>query len=452
LWVTFDPDETGHRTFEFVTHTPFFKGIDTMSLTDIAVRQAKARDRAYKLADASGLCLLVQPNGSKWWRYRYRFWGREKMLSVGVYPGTSLSQARVLAGEARKALDAGKDPGVERVIAKTTQDNTFETVGRHLLAAMEKHVHADKRAFGTFKKNRWVQEKLLFPKLGNRPVGEITPKELLTVLKDIETKGQYETARRARQRAGQIFRHAIGLGFAERDITTDLKGLLTPPIVSHHASIIDPAHVGKLIRAIYAYSGAIETRSALKLAPLLIVRPGELRNAEWEHFDFGAAEWRIPARNMKMRAPHLVPLSRQSLEILKELKEATGDGQYLFPKLGDRFRPMSENTVNKALRTMGYVREEMTGHGFRSTASTLLNEHRWDRDAIERQLAHTERSGVRAAYNYAEHLPVRRQMMQAWADYLDQLRLARPEAARSVRMGAPSSSWSQLEVANDPAA
>ena len=329
--------------------------------------------------------------------------------------------------------------------------------GRQLLAAMEKHVHADKRAFGTYKKNRWVQEKLLFPKLGNRPVGEINPKELLSVLKEIETQGKHETARRAKQRAGQIFRHAIGLGFAERDITTDLKGLLTPPIVSHHASLIDPAQVGELMRAIYAYSGTIETRSALKLAPLLIVRPGELRTAEWEHVDFGSAEWRIPARKMKMRAPHLVPLSRQAVQILKELKEATGDAQYLFPKLGDRFRPMSENTVNKALRTMGYVREEMTGHGFRSTASTLLNEHGWDHDAIERQLAHTERSGVRAAYNYAEHLPVRRQMMQAWADYLDKLRKVKPEEARSIRMSIPSSNsaqaaWMLLSGSNEEAA
>jgi len=428
-----------------------------MPLTDIAVRQAKARDRAYKLADGSGLCLLVQPNGSKWWRYRYRFWGCEKMLSVGVYPGTSLSQARALAGEARNLLDEGKDPGAERVIARKTQDTSFQAVARHLLAAMEKHVHADKRAFATFKKNRWVQEKLLFPKLGLRPVGEITPKELLSVLKDIETKGQYETARRAKQRAGQIFRHAIGLGYASRDITTDLKGLLTPPIVSHHASIIDPAEVGKLMRAIYGYSGNIETRSALQLAPLLIVRPGELRKAEWEHFDFGSAEWRIPARKMKMRAPHIVPLSRQAVQILKELKIGTGDSQYLFPKLGDRFRPMSENTVNKALRTLGYVREEMTGHGFRSTASTLLNEQGWDHDAIERQLAHTERSGVRAAYNYAEHLPLRRQMMQAWADYLDKLREAEPEETRSIRMSNPSSSathtnWTMTDASNDVAA
>ena len=428
-----------------------------MPLTDIAVRQTKARDRAYKLADGSGLCLLVQPNGSKWWRYRYRFWGCEKMLSVGVYPGTSLSQARALAGEARTLLGEGKDPGAERVIARKTQDTSFEAVARHLLAAMEKHVRADKRAFATYKKNRWVQEKLLFPKLGSRPVGDITPKELLSVLKDIETKGQYETARRAKQRAGQIFRHAIGLSYASRDITTDLKGLLAPPIVSHHASIIDPAEVGKLMRAIYSYSGNIETRSGLKLAPLLIVRPGELRKAEWEQFDFGSAEWRIPARKMKMRAPHIVPLSHQAVEILKELKEATGDGQYLFPKLGDRFRPMSENTVNKALRTLGYVREEMTGHGFRSTASTLLNEQGWDHDAIERQLAHTERSGVRAAYNYAEHLPLRRQMMQAWADYLDKLREAKPEETRSIRMSNPSSSathtnWTMPDASNDVAA
>lgn len=378
------------------------------------------------------------------------------MLSVGVYPQTSLSQARARTQEARKTLDGGKDPGAQRALAKENTEARFDAVARHFLAQIEKHVKADKRAFVTYRKAHWIIEKLLIPQLGSRVLDQITPKELLKVLKAIETKGQYETARRARQRAGQLFRHGIGLGHASRDITVDLKGLIAAPLISHHASLIDPAEVGKLMRAIYGYSGNLETRSALKLAPLLIVRPGELRKAEWAHFDFGTPEWRIPPKSTKMRTLHIVPPSHQAIAIIMELKQATGGGRYLFPAQANPERTMSENTVNKALRTMGYVREEMTGHGFRSTASTLLNEHGWDHDAVERQLAHHERSGVRAAYNYAQHLPLRRQMMQAWADYLDKLRNSKPEHVRSIRMRLPADDaadgFNSLLASNDKAA
>lgn len=280
---------------------------------------------------------------------------------------------------------------------------------------------------------KWMLQSFIFPELGNRPIGTITAPELLVVLKKIETQGLNETARRTKQRCGQVFRHGIGLGYAERDITVDLRGLLEPPIVTHHASITDPTAVGALLRAIDGYTGRRSTVCALKLAPLLFVRPGELRAAEWAHLDFDAAQWQIPGVIMKMDVQHIVPLSRQALTILRELKDITGDGRYLFPALGKPHQTMSENTISDALRTLGYARNDITGHGFRSMASTLLNEQGcWTADAIERQLAHGEDNHIRAAYNYAEYLPERRRMMQAWADYLDELRLKKNQAIRNT--------------------
>jgi integrase len=285
----------------------------------------------------------------------------------------------------------------------------------------------------TYQKAKWMLQSFVFPELGNRPIGSITPSELLVVLKKIETQGLNETARRTKQRCGQVFRHGIGLGSVERDITVDLRGLLEPPIVTHHASITDPSTVGALLRAIYGYTGKRTTVCALKLAPLLFVRPGELRTAEWAHVDLGNAEWRIPAAIMKMGVQHIVPLSLQALAVLEELKDVTGHGRYLFPALGKPHRTMSENTINDALRTLGYSHDDMTGHGFRSMASTLLNEQGcWSADAIERQLAHGEGNHVRAAYNYAEYLPERRRMMQAWADCLDALRVSKGSASQCV--------------------
>ncbi len=274
-------------------------------------------------------------------------------------------------------------------------------------------------------------ETYVFPRLGRRPIGKITGPELLGILKTIETKGLHETARRTKQRCGQIFRHAIGLGYAQRDITLDLRGLLEPPIVTHHASLIEPRSVGGLMRAIDRYNGRPITRCALKLAPLLFVRPVELRTAQWIQFDIAGAEWRIRADIMKMDSPHIVPLSRQALSVLDELARFSGSREFLFPALGNYKRPMSENTINLALRRLGYSADDMTGHGFRSMASTLLNEQgRWSADAIERQLAHGERNSVHAAYNYAEHLSERWRMMQAWADLLDQFRAAPDRAER----------------------
>jgi len=353
------------------------------------------------------------------------------MLSLGTYPDISLSEARNRREAIRKTLAEGTNPSAERKATKATRKNTFEAVARHYLSGLARHVRVNRRSESTLNKAKWMLETYIFPDLGRRPIGSITAQELLTVLKKIETQGLHETARRAKQKCGQIFRHAIGLGYAQRDIAVDLRGLLEAPIVTHHASITEPGKVGALLRAIDGYTGRRETRSALQLAPLVFVRPGELRRAEWAHFDLDEAQWRIPRHIMKMEVQHIVPLSDQALAILRELQTITGNGRYLFPALGDPDRTMSENTINKALRILGFDGDEMTGHGFRSIASTLLNEQGcWTTDAIERQLAHGERNGVRAAYNHAEHLPERRQMMQAWADYLDELRAGRKTVRR----------------------
>ena len=361
------------------------------------------------------------------------------MLSLGIYPDVPLSEARDRREAARKTLATGTDPSADRKEKKATRKNSFQAVAEHWLAGLARHVKVKRRAESTYRKAKWLLESFIFPDLGAQPIGGITAPELLTVLKKIEGDDMHESARRAKQRCGQVFRHAIGLGFATRDITLDLRGLLEAPIVTHRAAIKDPAKVGALLRALDRYSGREETRLALKLAPLVFLRPGELRRAEWAHIDFEEAQWRIPPHIMKMRDQHIVPLSRQALDVLRQLHAITGSGRYVFPGLGNPDRPMSENTLNKALRILGYSGDEMTAHGFRSIASTLLNEqHRWTGDAIERQLAHGERDVIRAAYNYAEYLPERREMMQAWADYLDELRADRKMSRQQKFQTAPA--------------
>ena len=403
-----------------------------MPLTDTAVRNARPRERAYKLSDGRGLCLLIQPNGSKWWRFRYYWEGAEQMLSFGTYPDTPLFEARNRREAARQSIAGGIDPGAARRAKREAKDNTFESVADHYLAQLEKHVREKKRSDQTLRKARWALHTYIYPDLGRRPIGTITPQELLVTLKKIETKGLLETARRTKQRCGQIFRHAVGLGHASRDITVDLRGLLEAPTVEHHASVTDPAAVGALLRAIDGYTGRDATRFALKLAPLVFVRPGELRQAQWSDVDLANAQWRIAAQRMKRKIQHLVPLSRQALEILRELKALTGEETLLFPAQGHGSRPMSNNTINTALRSLGYSGADMTAHGFRSMASTLLNEQGWPADAIERQLSHCEDDEVRGAYNYAQHLPLRRRMMQVWADYLDELRSGRVRLPETV--------------------
>ena len=392
-----------------------------MRLTDTAIKNAKGRDRAYKLFDGHGLFLLVNPNGRKGWRLKYRFNGKEKLLSLGPYPEVSLAKARDRRADARKLLVDGIDPSVVKRAEKFARleqgTNTFEAIGREWFEKNSPRWSTSHRD-----RSKRLLEKDLYPWLGSRPIAEIDAPELLRVIRRIESRGAVDTAHRALQYCGMVFRYAIATGRASRDPSGDLRGALPPVQKRHHASIIEPKAVGALLRAIEGYEGHLVTRCALQLAPLVFVRPGELRRAEWSEIDMENAEWRIPADKMKMESPHIIPLSRQALATLSEIKPLTGGGTYVFPSVRSRQRPMSENTVNAALRRLGYTKEQMTGHGFRSMASTLLNEQGWHHDAIERQLAHAERNGVRAAYNYAEHLPERRRMMQAWADYLDGLK------------------------------
>ena len=390
-----------------------------MALTDIAVRNAKFVEKPFKLADGEGMYLFVNAVG-KYWRLDYRFLNKRKTLSLGKYPVVSLAAARQKRADAKRQLSDGIDPLEYKKIKKRTM-----IVGcaiSFLAVAQE-----------WFSKNRgqWVEshsekiiarlERDIFPWIGNRPIGELTAPEVLSALRRIEARGAVETAHRAHQNCGQIFRYAIATGRAERDVCADLRGALPPTSQKHHASITEPRAVGELLRTLRGYQGSFVTACALKLAPLVFLRPGELRHAEWSEINLDNAEWRISAAKMKMRAPHIVPLSRQAIEVLQEIRPLTGHRRYVFPSVRTSDRPMSENTVLGALRRLGYEKEEMTGHGFRSMASTLLNENGWNPDAIERQLAHSERNSIRAAYNYAEFLPERRKMMQWWADYLDSL-------------------------------
>lgn len=391
-----------------------------MTLTVVAVKNAKPKEKAYKLADERGLYLLVNPNGSKLWKLKYRFAGIEKKLSLGAYPEITLASARDQREEARRQLANNIDPGVLKNSIKRSKklaaENSFEAIAR------EWHTKFTPKWTKEHGERILIRlEQNVFPWVGRRPINEVTAPELLSALRRVEARGAIETAHRISQICGQIFRYAIVTGRGERDPSADLRGALAPVKQKHHASITDPIEVGKLLRAINAYEGFFVTKCALQLAPLFFVRPGELRHAEWSEFDFEKAEWRIPAEKMKMREMHIVPLCNQAILILQELKAFTGDGKYVFPSIRSPKRPMSENTVLGALRRLGYTTDEMTGHGFRSMASTLLNEQGWNRDAIERQLAHAERNNIRAAYNYAEYLPERRKMMQWWADYLQDL-------------------------------
>jgi integrase len=390
-------------------------------LNDTRVRTAKACERPIKLSDNGGLYLLIQPHGSKLWRLAYRFGGKQKTLAIGVYPTITLKQAREKRDEAKRLLAANMDPSTERRLEKlgASTSNTFRVVAEELLMKLER----EGRAEATLVKQRWLLH-FAYPAIGDRPVAEITAPEVLSVLRKVEARGRYETARRLRSTCGMVFRYAIATGRAERDPSVDLRGALTAPKVIHRSAIVDPADMGALLRAIEDYDGLPLTKAALKLAPLVFVRPGELRKAEWAEFDLEHAEWRIPAAKMKMRRLHRVPLSKQALAIIHDLRALSGGGRWLFPSVRSTSRPMSENTLNAALRRLGYSKDQMTAHGFKGMASTRLNEMgRWNPDAIERQLAHQESNDVRRAYMHAaEYWPERVKMMQTWADYLDELR------------------------------
>ena len=396
-----------------------------MLLNDRKIRDTAPGAKPVKLTDGAGLFLLVQPSGARWWRMKFYVHGVEKQLSLGVYPTISLKRARERREELRRQVAEGMDPSAVRKAEKRARANTFEAVAREW---MDKRKAIWSTEYATNITRRLEQH--VYPWIGSKPIKTLTAADVLEVLERIEKRGKAETAHRARANCGEIFRFAVATRRADTDPTVDLKGALMPVRSRHYPSVKRPEQVGELLRAIDGYDArAIPVRAALRLLPLVFVRPGELRLAQWQEFDLDKSEWRIPEERMKMRTQHIVPLSRQAVEILRELRPVTGPTGYLFPSILHAARPISENTLNAALRRLGYTREEMTGHGFRSIASTLLNELGWNSDAIERQLSHGERNKIRGAYNFAEYLPERRKMMQAWSDHLDGLRSKKGAAA-----------------------
>ena len=392
-----------------------------MPLNDPLIRGLKAEARARKYFDGGGLFLFIPTSGSKLWRMSYRFEGKSKLLSFGDYPTLSLKDARERRDAAKKLLAQGIDPSEHKREARkarlTAQRDSFQNVAREW--------HETRLAEFSDKHRGTVMYRLetyIFPGIGAKHIAGLDTQDILAVIKPLEQKGCYETSRRLLQIINQVFRYAIVTGRAKHNIAADLRGALRPRKVTHRAALVEPGKVGQLLRDIDAYEGYFPLVCALKLAPLVFTRPTELRAAQWKEFDLDDREWRIPAERMKMRRQHIVPLSTQAVSILADLYDATGDGAYLFPSIRTATRPISDATMLNALRRMGYQKQEMSVHGFRSIASTLLNELGYNRDWIERQLAHGEANDVRAAYNYAEYLPERRRMMQEWSDYLDKLR------------------------------
>jgi integrase len=394
----------------------------SMALTDIAVRNAKAGAKPYKVGDGGGLYLLVTPAGGKLWRLKFRAAGKEKLLSLGRWPELSLANARKGRDKAREALAAGADPAREKQQAKhrarVSAANTFEEIAQEFIDKRRR----EGMSGSTADKSEYYISRM-GPILARMPIAEITVPDLLAVLRRIEANGNYETARRVLQLSGRVFRYAIATARVASDPSRDLRGALTAPKPKHYGAIIEPKRAGELLRAIDGYEGQALTKIAMQLSANVFVRPGELRHAEWNDIDLGAALWIIPATKMKMRKAHHVPLSRQSVELLRELHEITGPAGYVFTSIRSRSRPMSENTINAGLRRLGFTGDEMTAHGFRAMASTLLNESgKWHPDAIERALAHGDDDRVRAAYHRGAHWKERVEMAQWWSDYLDQLR------------------------------
>lgn len=391
-----------------------------MPLTNTQIRNARPRQRAVRLFDERGLYLEISPSGGKWWRLKYRFQGAEKRISLGVYPDVALKDARDRREEARKLLAGGIDPSQYRKATKSAYAdraaNSFETVAREWFAK-ESPTWAETHSTKLLR----LLERDIFPWIGSRPIAEIAAPELLAVLRRIEGRGAVETAHRARGHCGQIFRYGIATSRCTSDPAHDLRGALAPVTGSHFAAATEPEQLAAILRAIDGYQGTLPVRCALRLAPLVFVRPGELRKSEWKDIDLDGAEWRYTVT--KTNTPHIVPLSRQAVTILRELHPLTGSGQYAFPSARSTSRPMSDNAILAALRRMGIGKEEMSGHGFRAVARTILDEVLGARpDFIEHQLAHAVRDPNGRAYNRTAHLQERRKMMQTWADYLDQLK------------------------------
>jgi integrase len=396
-----------------------------MRLNDTIIRNTKPGSKLQKLSDGDGLYLFVQPNGARWWRMRYFVNGTEKMLSVGVYPEVSLKEARQRREDIRRKVATKLDPSEGRKAERRARADTFEVIAREWWQKRRK-VWSEIYAGAVLK--RFEQD--VFPFIGKKSVKTLTAADFLDCLERMQKRGVIETAHKVKTKCSEVMRYAVATRRAERDPVVDLKGALPPVKHKHYAAITYPSQVGALLRAIDGYQGKSRVvECALRLLPLVFVRSSELRYAEWEEFDLDKAQWKIPAERMKMNNPHIIPLSKQAVRVLRELDPLTGPDGFVFPSVRTVTRPISENTINSALRRMGYTKEEMTGHGFRSMASTLLNEDGWHPDAIERQLAHCDEDDVRAAYNYAEYLPERRKMMQWWADYLDGLRANQTRSA-----------------------
>lgn len=391
-----------------------------MALTDSAIRNAKPSEKPRKLADEKGLFLLVSPSGGKWWRLKYRFGGKENLISLGTYPEVGLKDARERRDAARKLLADGVDPSANRKATKAAKGeqaaNSFEVVAREWYAKFSP----------TWNENHGIRiirrlERDIFPWIGSKPIAEVSAPDLLATVRRIENRGATETAHRALQNCSQVFRYAIATARAERDPAQDLRGALPPVRTNHFAAIVDPRQVGPLLRTLDGYQGTLTVSCALRLAPLVFVRPGELRKAEWADVDLDAAEWRYHVS--KTSSEHIVPLSSQAVAILREVHALTGDGRYVFPSARTSERPMSDNAILAAMRRLGIPKDEMSGHGFRAMARTILDEELGFRpDLIEHQLAHAVKDANGRAYNRTTHLAERRRMMQAWADYLDRLR------------------------------
>lgn len=402
-------------------------------LTDTKVKQAKPKDKDYKLSDEKGLFLLVKTNGSKYWRLKYRFAKKEKLLALGVYPEVTLKEARNSRDKARQLLREGTDPGAARRAEKLAVfeagENSFKAVASEWF-----QVKMERKSKSYRDRSLRALEKNLYPAIGQRPISEITPPELLACLRKIESRGALEMAKRTKQVAGLVFRYAVSTGRAERDPTQDLAGALKPSQKKHFAAITKPKEVGRLMLAIDGFEGTETVKAALKLSPLLFCRPGELRHMEWSEINWDESRWELPAEKMKMRQPHIVPLSKQALKILKEQNLLTGKGKYVFPSARGASRPLSDNGVRTALRTLGYDNETMTVHGFRAMARTLLDEVLgFPPEHIEAQLAHKPVGPLGAAYNRSKYLNDRVFLMQKWADYLDQL----VSEAKRPNMGEP---------------
>ena len=400
-----------------------------MPLTDIAIRALDTQDKVYKRADDRGLYLEVHPNGSKLWRYKYRHQGKDKRLALGRYPDVGLAEARRKRDEARLKVVDGIDPLAERrrqkLVAAYHAANTFGEVAQEYIDKMV----AEGRAVATTTKANWLLEQLA--PISKFPLIDLKPMDIFAALKRIEAHGKYETARRCRSFASRVFRYGVATGRAEADPTSVLRGALIAPKPKHHAALLEPEEVGELLRAIDAYAGHGATRIAMQIAPHVMARPGELRKAQWSELDLENAVWKIPADRMKMRRPHIVPLSRQVLAMFVELHALTGPDGFVFPAHHTWRRPLSENTMNQAFRRMGYTTGEVTAHGLRTTASTLLNESgKWSPDAIERSLAHSDKDAVRGIYNRGRYWQERVAMHQWWSDYLDELRSSVPATLR----------------------